>query len=175
MFALVRSVGNKVYYYYYDSAEFTAFAKDYGFKHIASSPHYPHANECAERAVETLMSMLRKADNPYKALLAYRSTPIENGYSQAELLYGRKIRTTVCPVPTMPQYLLPRLPDMPTLREREAEYRDRMKSRLRPPPLGCSPTRSVPGPTRLGKGHSEAGSRQPAAAPLLIPLSSVVL
>ena len=134
----------------YDSAEFTAFAKDYGFKHIASSQHYPHANECAEHAVETLMSMLRKADNPYKALLAYRSTPIENGYSPAELLYWRKIRTTVCPVPTMPQNLLSRLPDMPTLREREAEYRDRMKSRLRPPPLGCSLTRSVPRPTRLG-------------------------
>ena len=33
--------------------------------------------------------------DPDKLLMAYRTTPLENGYSPAELLMGRKVRTTV--------------------------------------------------------------------------------
>ena len=35
--------------------------------------------------------------------MAYRSTPLENGYSPSELLFGRKIRTTV---PVLPSNVL---------------------------------------------------------------------
>ena len=35
----------------YTSAEFAEFAKNYGFKHITSSPYHPQANGEVERAV----------------------------------------------------------------------------------------------------------------------------
>ena len=36
--------------------------------------------------VRTIKDLLNKSDDPYLAILAYRSTPLENGYSPAELL-----------------------------------------------------------------------------------------
>ena len=109
----------------YSSAEFAEFARSYGFTHVTSSPKYPRANGAAERSVQTLKGILQKAEDPYKALLAYRSTPLENGYSPAELLFGRRIRNTI---PALPDSLLPKLPDMSGLREKEAAYRDRTKA-----------------------------------------------
>ena len=38
--------------------------------------------------------MLRSSDR-YDALLAYRTTPLENGYSPAELLFSRRLKTSV--------------------------------------------------------------------------------
>ena len=66
------------------SAElYATFAKDYGFKHVTSSPYYPQGNGEAERAMKTIKGLLRKSGDPYLSLLAYRSTPLENGYSPA--------------------------------------------------------------------------------------------
>ena len=59
------------------------------------------------------------------ALLVHRSTPLENGYSPAELLMGRKLRTTV---PVIPKALQPKLPNQKTLREKEREIRRRQQS-----------------------------------------------
>ena len=77
----------------YTADMFKTFAKQYGFAHLTSSPRYPHGNDAAERAVRTVKSLLEKSDDPYVALMSYRSTPLENGYSPAELLMGRKLRT----------------------------------------------------------------------------------
>ena len=44
----------------YPSAEFTNFAKEWGFKHITSSPCFPQSNSEVERAVETIKSLLKK-------------------------------------------------------------------------------------------------------------------
>ena len=44
-----------------------------------------------ELYVYTIKDLLNKSDDPYLAILAYRSTPLENGYSPAELLMGRKL------------------------------------------------------------------------------------
>ena len=108
----------------YDSAEFANFAKDYGFTHVTSSPGFPRANGAAERSVQTLKAMIRKAEEPYKALMAYRSTPLENSYSPTELLFGRRIRTTV---PVMPSQLQPCWPDLQEVREKEFGLRERTK------------------------------------------------
>ena len=79
----------------YTADVFKTFAKQYGFTHLTSSPRYPQGNGAAERAVRTVKSLLEKSDDPYVALMSYRSTPLENGYSPAELLMGRKLRTTI--------------------------------------------------------------------------------
>ena len=79
----------------YDSAEFTKFAKDWEFKHVTSSPFYAQSNGEAERAVQTAKNLLQKEGDPAKALLAYRSTPLQGGKSPSELLFGRQIRCTL--------------------------------------------------------------------------------
>ncbi len=90
----------------YCSAEFKKFALTYGFKHITSSPRYPQSNGLAERAVQTIKHMLKKADDPYLALLAYRTTPLHNGFSPSELLMGRKLQTTI---PVRSENLTPKM------------------------------------------------------------------
>ena len=79
----------------YSSQEFSNFAISYGFSHITSSPGHPSGNGEAERAVRTVKQLLKGAKDPYLALLSYHSSPIKNGYSPAELLMGRKLRTTL--------------------------------------------------------------------------------
>ena len=59
------------------------FAKQYDFTHITSSPKFPQANGAAERAVHTVKTLLTKSDDPHMAMLAYRSTPLEDDYSPA--------------------------------------------------------------------------------------------
>ena len=74
----------------FQASEFAKFANDYGFKHQPSSPKYLQSNGEVERAVKTVKSLLRKSTDPYLALMAYGSTPLENCYSPSELLFGRK-------------------------------------------------------------------------------------
>ena len=85
----------------FSSHEFAEFAKQYGFKHITSSPRYPHSNGLAERAVQTA-NILKKAKVEGKVfqlgLLAYRNTPIEEiGLSPAQMVMGRRTRTQLPP------------------------------------------------------------------------------
>ena len=68
--------------------------------------------------------MLTKNEDPYIGLLAYRSTPLENGCSPAELLMGCKLRTTV---PVATNQLKPRLPKTHLLQQKEKQIRERQK------------------------------------------------
>ena len=108
----------------YHSDEFAQFAKEWGFKHSTSSPRYPQANGEVERAVKTVKNILKKEQDPSKALLAYRSTPLASGYSPAELLMGRKIKSTI-PI-TLP-HLTPQLPNQKLFIEKEEVYRSKQK------------------------------------------------
>ena len=70
------------------------------FDYTTSSPRNPRSNGQAEAAIKVTKSLLTHAkcsgQNPYLALLAYRSTPIDaHLHSPAEMLYQRAIRTTV--------------------------------------------------------------------------------
>ena len=70
----------------YASQEFCDFAKEYGFKHTTSSPHFPQSNGHAERAVQTAKNLLKGSKDPHMSLLSYRSTPLPwCGLSPAEL------------------------------------------------------------------------------------------
>ena len=113
----------------YASAQFAEFARAYEFTHVTSSPRYAQANGAAERAVQTAKSILKKAADPFLALLNYRTTPLTNGYSPAQLLMGRQLRSNV---PTTTAALRPHTPDFTKLqqldrksKEQQAKYFDR--------------------------------------------------
>ena len=93
--------------------------------HRTSSPRHPQSNGEAERAVQTakrLITVSASTAELQKALLAYRSTPLANGFSPAELLFGRRLRTAL---PCSPALLDPCWPDIVKLREAEAQAKDR--------------------------------------------------
>lgn len=78
---------------------FKAFAKEYDFQHFTSSPKFPQSNGAAEAALKIAKNIIKKCDDICLGLLSYRSTPLENGYSPAELMFSRKIRSRVPVVP----------------------------------------------------------------------------
>ena len=84
--------------------EFAQFMKDYDIKHTTSSPYHPQANGQAERTVQTVKRLLVKAKDPYKALLDYRNSPLDTGFSPAQLFLGRQLKTTL---PTTSKLLKP--------------------------------------------------------------------
>lgn len=100
----------------YSAELFSKLAKKYGFMHLTSSPYHPQGNGAAERGVRTVKTLLSKSEDLYSALLAYRKSPLENRYNPAELLIGKKFRTTV---PIISKQLLPHLPVISTVREKE--------------------------------------------------------
>ena len=83
---------------------------------ITSSPYYPRSNGEAERAVATIK---KKEDD---ALLAYRSTPLQNGYSPSELLMCRKLKSLIL---ITREQLMPTIPDTTSLRIRDKKIKER--------------------------------------------------
>uniref|UniRef100_A0A1X7TNT6 Integrase catalytic domain-containing protein n=1 Tax=Amphimedon queenslandica TaxID=400682 RepID=A0A1X7TNT6_AMPQE len=64
-------------------------AKEAHFNNITSSHRYAQANGEAERAVQIVKELLSCSKEHYSALLAYGATPLNLGYSPAELLIRR--------------------------------------------------------------------------------------
>lgn len=76
-------------------SKFQEFASAYNFDHITSSPYYSQSNGCAEAGVKIAKALLKKNSDIHLALLSYRNTPMECGYSPNELLFNRKCRETI--------------------------------------------------------------------------------
>ena len=56
----------------FSSRNFKAFVTSWKVKHVTSSPRYPQSNGHAERAVQTIKNILKKAHDPYLGLLQAR-------------------------------------------------------------------------------------------------------
>ena len=109
----------------YASQEFCDFAKEYGFKHTTSSPHFPQSNGHAERAVQTAKNLLKGSKDPHMSLLSYRSTPLPwCGLSPAELLMGRHLRSNI---PQTTESLTPKWPYLNEFRRSNRELKQRQK------------------------------------------------
>ncbi|XP_054266863.1 uncharacterized protein K02A2.6-like [Macrosteles quadrilineatus] len=103
-----------------EHSDFKTFSKVYGFKHVTSSPKFSQA------AVKIAKMILKKnVEDPYLALLAYRTTPLWNGFSPSQLLMNRAERLRS----TLPQtgHLLCGKPDLKDLKGREETYREKYK------------------------------------------------
>ena len=120
----------------YASSAFKDFGRSYGFVHTTSSPHYPQSNGEAERAVQTIEILLKKAQDPYKALLNYRITPLDGiDLSPAQILMGRRLKTSL---PTDADLLKPRggqeiKQQLQKIKERVESYYDKYCSKKLPP------------------------------------------
>ena len=85
----------------FTSHEFKNYMKQCGIHHIRTSPYHPSSNGLAERAVQTFKSFLKKLEGNVKTrlftfLARYQVTPHSTTeLSPAELLMGRKLRTTL--------------------------------------------------------------------------------
>ncbi|KAL2089390.1 hypothetical protein ACEWY4_014078 [Coilia grayii] len=86
----------------FTSDQFQEFAEKNGIRHITTAPYHPASNGLAERAVQTFKSLMKKMAGDSvetkmaRALFSYRITPQSTtGKSPAELLCGRKLRSTL--------------------------------------------------------------------------------
>ena len=107
----------------YSSVEFQEFARNYQFFHVTSSPGHASGNGEAERAVRTVKGLVNQKDS-YIALLNYRNSPLQNGYSPAQLLMGRRLNTKI---PIVPSLLNPKPPNPNEVQKSEENYKNQMK------------------------------------------------
>ncbi|XP_022797031.1 uncharacterized protein K02A2.6-like [Stylophora pistillata] len=82
----------------YNFQEFAALCKQWGIDYVTSSPLYPQSNGFVERSVQTVKNLLRRVEasgqDPYLALLTYRTTPVDSNLpSPSQLLNHRDYRT----------------------------------------------------------------------------------
>nr|XP_050030407.1 uncharacterized protein LOC126526594 [Dermacentor andersoni] len=101
----------------FSSQEFAVFAASYGFNHVTSSPHYAQSNGEAERMVRTIKDLF-----PHLALLSYRDTPGVDGFSPAQLLMGRQLRTRV---PKQDTQLRPNWPPTKDVVAKDVAYKQK--------------------------------------------------
>ena len=106
-------------------ASFRDFAKEWDFIHTTSSPRYPQSNGEAERFVQTVKDMFKKAEHGnsdvYVSLMEYRASPIDGvRLSPAQLLMNRQLRTKL---PVSSELLKPEV-----VKSKQKELVERQKS-----------------------------------------------
>lgn len=117
----------------YSSQEYKKFSDEWGFKHITTSPYHPQANSLAEKSVQIMKQLLKKAKldgkDPYISLLEYRNTSVNNVGSPAQLCMSRRLNSVL---PNTPEQLTPQVVDpskviekMKQNQEVSKEYYDR--------------------------------------------------
>ena len=86
----------------FTAKEFKDFCKAFSIVHITTAPYHSQSNGQTERFVDTFKQALKKTDgNKFiddipQFLKVYRVTPnpsTNSGFSQAELMFARKIRS----------------------------------------------------------------------------------
>ena len=101
------------------SREFLDFSKLWSFQLVTSSPYYHQSNGLAEKYVDVVKSLIKKAilskGDIYESVLHYRNTPLTNGYTPAQMLFSRRCRTTL---PVTNRLLQPELCDTTQIREK---------------------------------------------------------
>src|SRR5690606_32431106 len=79
------------------SEEFAQFTRQLDILHVISSSHFARSNGLAESGVKVVKKKLIKAkqssENIELALMNYRATPLNNGKSPSQWLFGYNIRT----------------------------------------------------------------------------------
>eukprot|EP00731_Ephydatia_muelleri_P001018 Em0001g1018a len=83
----------------FSAMEYGKFAEEWGFAHVTSSPYHPQSNGLAEKSVQIIKRMLNKSkrdgQDPYLNLLELRNTRVGDIGSPAQLLMGRRLRTSL--------------------------------------------------------------------------------
>ena len=121
----------------FSSYVFKKFAADWDLIHSTSSPKYPQSNGQAERYVQTVKNLLRKADESggdiYTSLMNYPASPIDGVcMSPAQLLMNRQLRTKL-PITSdllNPKGVESRLPDLVARQKKQKLYYDRQSATL---------------------------------------------
>ena len=90
--------------------EFTRFCTGYAISHEVSAPLNPKSNGLAEAGVKSVKNILRKsASSGFDAdtmLYEWRNVPRSDGYSPAQLMFGRAQRTSLPSLPSECSYRL---------------------------------------------------------------------
>ena len=71
-----------------------------------------------------MKNLWKRSDDPHLALLSYNSTPIKLGYSPAQLLKSRNIRSTV---PVAADNLKPQVPKFIEVKQRDEKLKREQK------------------------------------------------
>ena len=85
----------------FSSREFKQFCDSWGINYEQSSPHYPQANGAAEASVKSMKHIIEKSCkggnigiNAFReATFEFRNTPRQHGSGEAQLVFGRPMRS----------------------------------------------------------------------------------
>ena len=112
----------------FSCSEFEDFAREWNFKHTTSSPIYTQDNSMAEKSVGIAKKLMRKGKDtgqtPFISFLEYRNTPLDCGYSPAQLLYNRRTKSIL---PILNKALTPELVNNNKLRRSTSNSKNRQK------------------------------------------------
>ena len=112
----------------YTSDKYRKFGEEWSFKHVTTSLYHPQANGLAEKSVQIIKRILKKAkaDNrdPYLGLLEYRNTMVNNIGSPAQLSMSRRLSSVL---PCTPEQLIPKVIDSKKVKESLKQAQERNK------------------------------------------------